>query len=162
MFRRAIAVVGFLALTAPSFAATDDITFVQTAIGINLEEIALGNLAQQQSQNADVKAYGQTLVKDHTDNLTKATALAQSIGASVPGASSTEAQDMAKHLATLTGTAFDKEFLDHMVKGHQMAIQLFTDQAAGSNDVAAYAKATLPSLQQHESQAQTLLSAHPQ
>lgn len=152
-----VAAVATPALAAP----VDEPTFVQTVIGINLEEISLGNLAQQKSQNDQVKAYGQMLVKDHTDNNAKATALAQKLGATVPQQPSAAAQQMDAHLQTLSGPAFDTQFLNYMAKGHATAIAMFQEQAGGSTDVASFAKATLPALQMHLAKAQALQQSVP-
>jgi putative membrane protein len=138
-------------------AALDDKTFIADAVGTNLEEIQIGQLAQQKSQNADVKAYGQMPVTDHTAANSQATAIATKIGAAAPTALPPDAQQAYNALAALSGPAFDQMFLTDMVTGHQMAIQMFTAQTVSSNaDVASFAKASLPTLQMHLANAQKL------
>jgi putative membrane protein len=139
--------------------AADDKTFIETVIGINLEEIQMGQMAQQKSQNADVKAYGATLVTDHTAANEKATAIAQKIGATVPTAPSTEAQTAMSQVSSLSGADFDKSFLQHMVDGHTTAISMFNEKVNDSGaaaEVTAFAKETLPTLQKHLDTAKSL------
>lgn len=141
-------------------AAMDDSTFLQTVIGVNLAEIQMGQLAQTNSQDAGVKAYGQMLVTDHTAANQKATALAQAANVQVPNAPSAADQDAYNQVKGLTGTDFDKMFLQDMVKGHTDAIAMFKDKADDStNDVSSFAKDTLPTLQKHLDQANSLLQS---
>ena len=144
--------------TSPSHAADDPGTFVQKAIGINLEEIQLGELAQQKSETAAVRDYGQMLVDDHTANNQKATALAQSLGAEVPEAPSEKAQQTYQQLQNVSGAQFDEAFISEMLLGHQTAIDLFTAQVdGGDNDqVEQYASETLPALNKHLQEARDL------
>ena len=154
------AVAAFVAVAAQgpvAAAPIDDKTFVATAMGINLEEIQLGQLAQMKSMNAAVKAYGQTLVKDHTDANNQAKTVAMKIGVTVPTALSADAQKAMTDLMGRNGTDFDNAFLAHMVMGHTMAISLFNDQSMSSNaDVANFAKMNLPGLKMHLTTAQML------
>jgi uncharacterized protein (DUF305 family) len=67
---------------------------------------------------------------------------------------------MYNQLKGLTGTDFDKMFLQDMVKGHTDAIAMFKDKSDDStNDVSAFAKDTLPTLQKHLDQANSLLTS---
>jgi putative membrane protein len=156
----AAAFVAWATLGHATAAPMDDKMFITTVIGINLEEIQAGQLAQMKSQNAAVKAYGQTLVKDHTDANNQAKAIAMNLGVTVPTTLTPDAQKMMTSLMGLTGADFDKAFLTDMVTGHMKAIQMFTDQSASTNPaVAAFAKMSLPVLQMHLATAQMLLNS---
>ena len=61
-------------------------------------------------------------------------------------------------LAKLSGEQFDKEFAKAMVDDHKNDIKEFEAQAKGTDDVASFAKNTLPTLQKHLQIAQSLTS----
>ena len=164
MKRFAFAATGaalMLAAMAMPAAAMDDATFLQTAIGVNLAEIQMGQLAQANSQNADVKAYGQLLVTDHTASNQKATQLAQADNIQPPTAPSAPDQQMFAQLKGLTGTDFDRMFLKDMVVGHTNALAMFKAKAneGTNNDIGTFAQNTLPTLQQHLDKANQLLQS---
>lgn len=155
-------ILGFGLLIAvaasPSIAADDPALFIQKAIGINLEEIQLGQLAQERAESEGVRQYGAMPVNDHTANNAKATALANSLGAQVPGAPSAKAQQTYQELSGAAPDQFDEAFVSVMLLGHQTAIDLFTAQVEGGGDeqVAQYASDTLPGLKAHLDEARDL------
>jgi len=117
----------------------------------------MGQLAQQNGGSADVKAFGQRLVSDHSKAMDQAAALAKTMSVQVPTEPKPEAQDEYQKLQGLKGTEFDKEFAQHMVTDHEQTIQKFEQQAKGGNDqVAQYAQQTLPVLQTHLDMAQKI------
>jgi len=155
------ALVGAAVLLCSSAAAraaeTSAATFLQSAAQIDIAEINAGNLAQKQSENADVKDFGRMLVADHSKHLTAVTDLAKSMGISVPDEPPAAEKAEAKKLKSLSGHAFDQEFVKHMVEGHQMAITAYGAEAkAGNTDTSALAQKTLPALQHHLEVAQAL------
>jgi putative membrane protein len=136
-------------LTSASFAA-DESTFLQDAIQGSLAEVQMGQLAQQNGSSEDVKAFGQTLVTDHSQSMDQASALAEAMNVEVPTKPKAEAQQEYEKLKALKGADFDKAFSEHMVMDHQKEIEKFEDQAeGGSDEVAQFAKQTLPVLNTH-------------
>jgi len=135
--------------TSASFAA-DESTFLQDAIQGSLAEVQMGQLAQQNGSSEDVKAFGQTLVTDHSKSMDEASAIAKSMNLEVPVEPRGEAQQDYEKLQGLKGAEFDKEFAEHMVMDHQKEIEKFEEQAQdGSAEVAQFAKQTLPVLNTH-------------
>ena len=160
-FAALAALAGAIVLLCSSAAAraaeTSAATFLQAAAQIDIAEINAGNLAQKNSQNADVKAFGQMLVADHAKHLTAVGDVAKSIGVSVPDMPPAAEKQEADKLKNLSGRAFDQEFIRHMVEGHQMAITAYeTEAKAGNTDTSALAQKTLPALQHHLEVAQAL------
>lgn len=154
--RRILAATVFLGLTYGAYGA-DDVTFIQSAIGINLAEIAAGELAESKGESPQVKEFGAMLVEDHTKGKADAVALAGKMSVQIPGAPSVEAQAAYQKLSSLTGAAFDHAFAAEMVGGHEKAIAFFTEQTnSGDAAIAAYAKETLPTLQKHLEMARSL------
>jgi putative membrane protein len=60
-------------------------------------------------------------------------------------------------LGTLTGPAFDRAYILHLVRVHEGVVAQFTKAASsGAPDIAAYAERTLPLLQDHLDRAREL------
>ena len=63
-------------------------------------------------------------------------------------------------LATLTGAAFDKEYMQMMVDGHQKTVELFKyGQDLNKQDLVSFAKNTMPVIVKHHDQAKTILAS---
>jgi putative membrane protein len=149
-----------LALGGNAYAASDA-DFLKTVIQTNLAEISVGQLAQQKGGTAEVRSFGEMLVKDHTAANDKAKELASAAGVTPPAEPSAEQKQLGDKLSNLSGKDFDKQFADAMVKGHGDAIALFQDKADDStNDVTTFAKDTLPTLQKHLAEAEKIASAN--
>jgi putative membrane protein len=134
---------------SPGWAA-DESTFLQDAIAGSIAEVQVGQLAQQNGGSADVKAFGQRLVSDHSKAMDQAAALAKTMSVQVPTEPNPEAQDEYQKLQGLKGAEFDKAFAQAMVKDHEETIQKFEQQSkAGNDQVTQYAQQTLPVLQTH-------------
>jgi putative membrane protein len=150
--------VAFLALAEalPAW-ALDDASFAVAAVSANLQEIQMGQQAQQKAQNPQVKAFGDTLVKDHIAAHQKAAALAAKLEQYAPTVLPGDQARAVSQLSPLSGAAFDRRFLDEVIAGHNAAIQLFTPSATSANpDVKAYATETLATLRAHLASAQAL------
>jgi putative membrane protein len=130
--------------------------FVTDAIQGNLAEISLGELAQNKGSSQGVKSFGQMLSQDHSASNEKATTLAKSLCVTPPTQPNPEAKKEYDKLSKLSGDAFDKEFVHHMVADHKKDISAFKQQAKGHDGVASYAKDTLPTLEKHLDTAQSL------
>jgi putative membrane protein len=149
------AVLLLLGSTSATLAKSDS-SFLSDAIQINLAEIAIGDLAQKNGGNDDVKSFGKMLVEDHTASNQKATSLAQANGVTPPTQPKPADVELQKKLANLSGSEFDHEFAKAMVKGHKEAIATFEAASKGDDDVAKFAQDTLPTLQKHLEQAQSI------
>jgi putative membrane protein len=142
--------------SASAVMAKTDSSFLTDAIQINLAEIALGDLAQKNGDSDDVKAFGKMLVDDHTASNQKVMSLAQANGVTPPNEPKPADNESQQHLAKLSGPEFDREFANAMVKGHKEAIGKFEAASKGDDDVAKFAQETLPTLQKHLEQAQSI------
>ena len=129
----------------------NDAKFVVTVAGINLEEIKLGQLAQQKGTMPDVKDLGKMMEEDHTKAESDLTALALKESITIPTTLDSNAQNGYKKLSNLSASDFDKQYSDMMVSGHKGAIALFENEVANASDTAIrqMAVATLPILHKH-------------
>lgn len=129
-----------------------DEDFLIKAAEINLEEIRLGELAQQKGSAPDVKELANMLVESHTKAMNDLKSLANSKSIAIPTSTTDKVQDAYDKLNEKTaGNDFDKEFCDMMVKGHRNAIDAFEKAAsnAADADIKSWAASMLPDLRMH-------------
>ena len=129
-----------------------DTAIVEGMARANIAEIEAGKLALANGQSADVKAFAQKMVDDHTKALGDVTTLAQNKGLTLPTEPDAKHKAMAAKLSTLKGDKFDSEYMkqagvaDH-TKVHAV---LKKDEAKAKDpDVKALAAKMLPTVEQH-------------
>ena len=135
--------------------------FMQKAIAGNLAEIKVGQLAQQKGASEGVRHFGTVLEQDHSTANQQAMTAASSMGVTPPAEPGRMEQAEYRHLASLSGSAFDKAFVKAMVKDHKKDIAEYKKEAKASNSAAAsYAQSSLPTLKKHLQLAESL-ERHP-
>jgi putative membrane protein len=133
--------------------------FLVKAAEINLEEIALGKLAQEKSTNADVKELGKMMEKAHTKAFEDLKGLASKKGISIPTENTEDIKNAWTKLNDKTDQKdFNKAYTDKMVSGHKDAVDLFEKQSTESSDadIRAWATSMLPELRKHLDHAVTV------
>ncbi|MBD5657775.1 MAG: DUF4142 domain-containing protein [Candidatus Eremiobacteraeota bacterium] len=136
-----------------------DITFMTSATQYSNGEIAAGQLAVSKSQNADVLAFAREMVANHTTEKQALAPIATSLGVALPTTIAPAQQPAAALLMVLTGTAFDKEYIDSEVQGHTANLtQNYEPEVAdgSSPPVVGYAKTYEPQIQMHLTMAQSI------
>ena len=128
-----------------------DAQFLVDAAGINLEEIQLGQLAQEKSGNADVKALGKMMEEGHSKSQKEVIALAKKKLVTIPDSVTSKMGDAYSTLSAKTGSDFDKAYCEKMVDGHKKAIATFEKESAESRDgeLKDWAAGMLPDLRMH-------------
>ncbi len=128
-----------------------DAQFLVNAVEINMEEISLGQLAQQKGSTNHVKELGKMMEESHTKSLAELTALAQTKSITLPTSQTENGKEAYKDLNEKSGNDFGKEYSSMMVKGHEKAIELFEKASTDCTDpdIKAWATATLPLLRTH-------------
>jgi len=128
-----------------------DAQFLVNAAEISMEEISLGQLAQQKGSSNHVKELGKMMEESHTKSLAELTALAQTKSMSLPTSQTENGKEAAKNLNEKSGNDFGKEYSSMMVNGHEKAIELFEKASIECTDpdIKAWAAATLPILRTH-------------
>jgi putative membrane protein len=134
----------------------DSQKFIKNAIEGNFAEVDLGTLAQQKGKNGAVKEYGAMLVKDHGAANEKAKAIAAQLGVTPPTGSSVMQKASYAKMKILSGDTFDRTFAKDMIKDHEADIKQYQKESAKTDAAGAFAKETLPTLQQHLKAAQAL------
>ena len=123
----------------------------------NQMEIAAGKVAQEKGQSKELKAFGKTLVTDHSaaDKTVLALAKEEKIDLS---ADKPMPEDMDR-MKTASGAEFDKMFASHMLDDHKKDIA----EAKAAHDSTTDAKlkallaSTIPVLEKHRDTAQKLV-----
>lgn len=161
---KTIATLIVASLGVCAFAATaagvpsGDSIFASKAAQGNLAEVSMGQLAAAKGLKADVKTFGQSMVRDHTMANSDLMTAAKPAGIRLPSAPTAEQEQMKDSLAKLDGSAFDQRYAEMMVKDHEEDIALFRDEANHGKDpnIRAFATKTLPTLETHLEMAKKL------
>jgi putative membrane protein len=143
--------------TSGQSASATDTTFVMKAAEGGKKEVDAGKLASSKASNSDVKSFAQHMVKDHTKANSELMSLAKSKQLDAKGKEDA-AKDAIAMLGKQAGAAFDRAYMDEMVKDHQMTVELFEKQSQGGDDpeLKAWAGKQLPNLREHLKMAQDL------
>ena len=156
---RLLCIGGLFTLSGPALAA--DAPSTAEVLGklhrSNLKEIEMGKMAKEQGKSKDTKAFGKTLVDDHSAADKKVAALAKEekidLTASTPAA---EKGDMP------TGDAFDATFASAMLEDHNKDVAEVKAARDATSDEKLKRLLTklLPVLEKHQRTAQKLVDAN--
>ena len=135
-----------------------DQTFVKKAAVGGLAEVELGKMAVDRAASPDVKQFGQRMVDDHGKANRELMALVEQKGIAAPTTLDSKHQKDADRLARLQGAAFDRAYMQHMVKDHEADVKLFRTEAQKGKDpdFKRFAANTLSTLEEHLNMARTL------
>jgi putative membrane protein len=136
--------------------------FAKKAGAAGAAEVEMGKLGVEKATDADVKAFAQKMVADHTKANKELMAAAKAKGLEVP----TEPDMMHKGMHEKfehqkADTDFNHDYMEQMVRDHKKAVALFQSVANDTTadpEMRALAKKTLPTLEQHLADAQKLES----
>ncbi len=144
--------------TKANTVAPADADFAVKAADAGMAEVELGKLALTKSTNADVKAYAQMMVDDHTKANDKLMSIAGTKAITLPAAMGDDHKKHMEDLAKKTGKDFDKSYMDMMADDHGKVVDMFRKESENAQDaeLKAFASETLPVLIKHEEQAKTL------
>ena len=145
------------ALGADAISAED---FVKKAGASGAAEVEMGKIGAARATNAEVKAYAQKMVTDHTKANKELMAAAKTKGLEVPTEPGLMHKGMKEKFERQTADSdFNHDFMQQMVRDHEATVELFKTAANDSTldpELRALAKKTLPKLEQHLAEAQTL------
>jgi len=128
-----------------------DTDFMTKAAQGGLAEVNMGNMAASKATNADVKAFGNRMVTDHSKANDELKQLAATKGVVLPGDVNDEQKKAMDSMSSKNGKDFDKAYMDDMVKDHETDVKEFekASKSAKDADLKAWATKTLPTLQEH-------------
>ncbi len=136
---------------------TDKNFMKEAALG-NEAEIQLGQLAQAKASSPAVKSFAARMIQDHSSADDKLKNIAQSQHISLPTALDPRHKNQAEALSRLSGSQFDKAYMQAMVKEHTEDVSKFQKESAEAHDdtVKQFAAGTLPVLQSHLNEAKQI------
>ena len=135
-----------------------DYRFLEKAARGGMEEVELGQLAEQKGTSQAVRSFGQRMVADHTKLNNELKQIASQKGAMVPAQMSHHENSSISHLQNATGADFDKTYAKDMVKDHRKDLKEFQDaaQKVSDPDLKAFAQKAVGILQEHLGMAENL------
>jgi putative membrane protein len=124
----------------------------------DMYEIQAGQMAQQRSKNADVKALAAMIVKDHTQASNEMKPAAQAAGETPPTGLDQRHQGMIDNLKAASDADFDKVYLTQQVAAHEEALTLHKGYADNGDEAGlkAHAAKVVPKIQAHLDRAREL------
>jgi putative membrane protein len=128
-----------------------DMNFLRGAATSGGWETATGRSAEQKAQNSATKEVAARMIADHSKTNQEMVDLGKKKGLAI----STEGVKAQQ----ITGSDFDKRYLDLVVQDHQEEINVFEKEAKSGDDadVRKWAAKTLPTIKQHLSVARDAL-----
>ncbi|HEY6228473.1 MAG TPA: DUF4142 domain-containing protein [Verrucomicrobiae bacterium] len=135
-----------------------DSSFIKEAAQGGMMEVKMGQTAKDHAQNADVKNYGEMLVKDHSKANDKLSQLASQKGVNLAKEMEPKHTDMIKDMEGKQGADFDRAFIEHAVKDHRKDIAKFerASRDLSDSELKAFATETLPTLRHHLDEAERI------
>src|SRR6185436_8447169 len=98
---------------------SDSRSFIDEMAVVGMAEVQLGRMAAERASDSGVKAFGQMMVTDHTQAGNELKQVASQMGVSLPTQIDAKHRALADKLSKLQGSAFDREYINAMVEGHQ-------------------------------------------
>jgi len=138
--------------------ADEDVAlFMKTAAAGSKIEITLGQKALQNASNADVKAFAQRMIDDHTRAGRELEQLSTEYGILLPTELPADVRQHMEAIGDKKGADFDRSYMEMMVKDHLKTVNMFREAAAlNNNKIKDFAAKTLPVLQEHEKMAKEI------
>jgi putative membrane protein len=151
-------------MTKPKMAAklsAADHKFARDAAAGGAAEVEMGKMASEKASNDKVKQFGQRMVTDHGKAGEELKTLAAGKNITIPDGPDAKSKAVMARMSKLSGAAFDKAYMQDMVKDHEKDVAEFQKEAdSGSDsDLKKWAATTLPVLQEHLRMAKEALSA---
>jgi putative membrane protein len=139
-------------------AAMADTKFMKEAAEGGMAEVALGQLAAEKASSSDVKKFGQRMVDDHSKANDELKLLASQKNVDLPKDLSAKDKATKATLEKLSGEQFDQVYMKDMVRDHKKDVSDFRQESKSAQDpdVKNFAVQTLPTLEDHLKQAESI------
>ncbi len=136
---------------AKKMAKSKDVAFATEAAQGGAAEVKMGKLAAEKASDADVKAFGQMMVDDHSKANEQLMEVAKEKGMTLPSEPSPKQQATYDKLSAMSGADFDKAYVKTMMKDHEEDVKAFEKESMKGKDekIKSFATETLPTLKGH-------------
>ena len=131
------AMLGCAAMLLPTTAKAatdDDKKFLAMAAQADVDEIKLGELAEQKASNPAVKTFAKHMIMEHKAMTASMKPFATAWGLTPPMDVDSDHKDEWNKLNGLSGADFDKEYMDAAVKDHAKVLSAFETEAKDTKD----------------------------
>ena len=128
-----------------------DKAFVKKALEGSIDEVEMGKLALQKSNDDQVKQFAQRMVDDHGKMADALKPAAQQMGIKVPDGPSKGQMKKMDKMKALQGDAFDQAYIKDMVKDHKSDENEFKQEAQNTQN---------PSMKQFATQGSQVIAQH--
>ena len=126
------------------------LNFINEAIDGGRTEVKLSTAAAHISQNPRIVRFAKMMITDHTKGIEALKTLRQKELINPNDALSPEHKKLIDSLSKLSGTDFDKAYMQVMVADHEKTVDLFKEETQErESSVQALARNTLPTIKMH-------------
>ncbi|RNL52449.1 DUF4142 domain-containing protein [Pedobacter jejuensis] len=137
----------------------DGNTFLKKAAVGGIMEVEAAKIALKNAKSADVKSFAQQMLTDHTKSNTELKELAIAKKVITPDALPAEDQIHLDEMKKMTGSNFDKHYVDMMITDHEKTVKLFElGKQNKDSDLKKWASNTLTIIEGHTAKAKELAS----
>jgi putative membrane protein len=142
---------------------TGDEKFVMAQLEGNMAEIQAGQLALKNSHNQDVRQFAEKMITDHSYALKTLDQIAAAHHMQLPTMLTEQDRDTLERLSKFAGPAFDRAYVDSMVRAHAMMVEQLNAQLVHGHDqhINAWVQNTRPIVLQHSEIAKQLQASLP-
>lgn len=135
--------------------SNDDRKFIEKATKSSMTEVTISRASVDQLTNPRLRDFAQKMISDHTNANQELMSLAAQKGVDL--SHKDMKIDKVSEKWSKKTEDLDKDYIDQMVDDHQESVELFEKATRSTDaDIAAFARKTLPKLQQHLTSAQSL------
>jgi putative membrane protein len=107
-----------------------DRDFASDLMAVGMAEVELGQMAMERGASAEVKRFGEMMVQDHSKSGEELQHTAAQFSIPAPAGLAEEHQELKMKLSSLTGAAFDREYMNAMVEGHEDVVDRLQTRAS--------------------------------
>jgi putative membrane protein len=128
-----------------------DREFAMKAAKDGQAEVQLATMAEKKATGEKARSLATELRTDHDRANAELMDIARRKGLNLDSTPNEEQKQAADKLSSLSGSAFDREYAEGMVKDHHQAIELFERESRDGQDpdLKAFATKVLPKLREH-------------
>ncbi|MEQ9569440.1 MAG: DUF4142 domain-containing protein [Longimicrobiales bacterium] len=135
----------------------DDPAIAHIAVTANQLDVVGAEQALERSSNARVRAFAETMIRDHNGVIQQAAALAERLGVTPRDNETSQglaarAEEVREQLAGLSGAAFDRAYMDNEVAFHETVIGAVEGTLvpnASNDELKGLLEAVVPALRAH-------------
>ncbi len=126
------------------------LNFINTAIDGGRTEVRLSTAAAHISQNPRIVHFAKMMITDHTKGIEDLKVLRKKELINPSDALSPEHRKLIDSLSKLSGTNFDKAYMQVMIADHEKTVDLFREETNERDaSVQTLARKTLPTIEMH-------------